>query len=83
MDTQEPVRCCHQTGKCLFLFFLHLFYTLLYSSYMSALFLSPHFSMEKTSLAEVDVMQVTVIPAFICGGSWGCSQHLTYQKLGC
>lgn len=50
---------------------------------MSALFLSPHFSMEKTSIAEVDVMQVMVIPAFICGGSWGCSQHLTYQKLGC
>lgn len=39
--------------------------------------------MEKTSLAEVDVMQVTVIPAFIFGGSWGCIQHLTYQKLGC
>lgn len=39
--------------------------------------------MEKTSLAEVDLMQVMVIPALICGGSWGCRQHLTYQKLGC
>lgn len=63
------------------LLFFHLYCTLLYSSYMSALFFSPHFSMEKTSLAEVDVMQVTVIPAFVCGGSWGCSQPLTYQKV--